>query len=93
MLATSATAYLRIRSRDVQSHREWMTRSYALIFAAVTLRLYMPLLDAVLGEYSGYALVAWLCWVPNLLVAEWMIRGPLRARREPPLRAISPSLR
>ena len=30
---------------NVQSHREWMTRSYALIFAAVTLRLYKQPLE------------------------------------------------
>ena len=22
----------------------------------------------------GYIVVAWLCWIPNLLVVEWMIR-------------------
>jgi uncharacterized membrane protein len=85
VLAASAIAFLRIRGGHVQSHREWMTRSYALIFGAVTLRLYLPFLDALLGERHGYALVAWLAWVPNLLVAEWLIRGPLRAHAEPPL--------
>lgn len=93
VLFTSATAYRHIRSGDVQSHREWMTRSFALIFAAVTLRLYTPFLGALLGEYNGYALVAWACWVPNLLVAEWMIRGPLRAPPEPPLGVTTVPLR
>jgi uncharacterized membrane protein len=85
VLFTSATAYLRIRAGNVQSHREWMTRSYSLIFAAVTLRVYAGPLELLFGEQYGYALTAWLCWVPNLLVAEWMIRGPLRERPEPPL--------
>ncbi|EBA15651.1 hypothetical protein RSK20926_15576 [Roseobacter sp. SK209-2-6] len=55
-------------------HQRWMLRSAALTFAAVTLRVYLPFLFATLGEESGYSLVAWACWVPNALVAEWLIR-------------------
>lgn len=83
-IATTAMAFKRILEGAVQSHREWMVRSYALILAAVTLRIYAPFLEAWLGEQDGYALVAWACWVPNLLVAEWLIRGSFRQRREPP---------
>jgi uncharacterized membrane protein len=42
VLLTTTVAFLRMRSGNVQSHREWMTRSYALVFSAVTLRLYVP---------------------------------------------------
>jgi len=84
VLLTTTLAYVRIRGGNVQSHREWMTRSYALIFAAVTLRLYAPFLEAAFGEYTGYAIVAWACWVPNILFAEWLIRARLRRRPEPP---------
>jgi hypothetical protein len=61
-----------------------MTRSYALIFAAVTLRIYLPFLATAFGEHDGYAIVAWACWVPNLLVAEWLIWSRLRRRPEAP---------
>jgi uncharacterized membrane protein len=84
VLLTTTLAYIRIRGGDVQSHREWMTRSYALIFAAVTLRIYLPFLEAAFGEHDGYAIVAWACWIPNLLVAEWLIRARLRRRPEAP---------
>src|SRR5438552_3763738 len=77
-------AFVRIRSGNVQSHREWMTRSYALVFAAVTLRLYAPFLEGAFGEYNGYAIVAWACWVPNLAVAEWLVRSKLRRSPEAP---------
>ncbi len=66
---------------EVAAHRRWMTRSFALTFAAVTLRVEIPLL-MVLG-YENYAqmspVLAWACWVPNLLLAEWIIRRAQRA--------------
>lgn len=91
VLTTSAAAYVRIREGRVQAHREWMTRNFALIFAAVTLRLYLPFLSAWLGEPDGYVLVAWLCWVPNLLVAEWIVRTRVRHAPEPPLPGGAPA--
>jgi hypothetical protein len=27
----------------------------------------------------AYVTVSWLCWVPNLLIAEWMVRARIRA--------------
>lgn len=66
------------RQGRIGEHQRWMIRSAALTFAAVTLRLYLPLLFATLGTETGYTLVAWLCWVPNLLLAEWFLRRPKR---------------
>ena len=93
LLLTTGMAFLKIKQGAVQEHREWMTRSFALILAAVTLRIYVPILEGVLGEHDGYAAVAWLCWIPNLLVAEWLIRGHLRNRRESnlPVAAVAPA--
>jgi uncharacterized membrane protein len=85
VLLTTTVAFMRIRSGDVQSHREWMTRSYALVFAAITLRLYLPLLEGAFGEHDGYAIVAWACWLPNLAFAEWLIRSRLRRHPEAPV--------
>jgi len=51
----------------------------ALTFAAVTLRLYLPVLGGTLGFETGYPIVAWLCWVPNLIVAEWILRRRARS--------------
>jgi uncharacterized membrane protein len=82
VLFASAMAFLAIKGRRLQEHREWMTRSFALVLAAVTLRIYLPFLEATLGEQDGYALVAWLCWLPNLVVAEWLIRSRLRRTPE-----------
>lgn len=52
-------------------HHRWMIRSFALTSAAITLRLWLPLgLLAGFDFLSVYVVIAWLCWVPNLLVAE-----------------------
>ena len=72
---TTALAYVRIRARNVPAHREWMIRSFALLFAAVTLRLWLPFFIVLYGGAftPAYQWVSWLCWVPNLLFAEWFI--------------------
>ena len=56
-------------------HRRWMIRSWALTLAAVTLRLYLPLVLAMdLPFLPWYRAISFLCWVPNLLVAEAWLR-------------------
>ncbi len=71
---TTLQAFLDIRKGNIPRHQKLMIFSYAACFAAVTLRLWLPLLImAHQGDFvPAYRLVAWLCWVPNLLVA-WML--------------------
>jgi uncharacterized membrane protein len=88
-LVTGWRAYRAIRRRDVASHQAWMIRNYALTYAGVTLRLWLMILlltplallpltgggfefDAAFA--NAYAAVPFLCWLPNLLFAEWLIR-------------------
>lgn len=77
-LVVTAVAVREIRAGRKAGHRRWMVRSYALTAAAVTLRIDLPLLMiATQGDWhTSYQVVSWLCWVPNLLVAElWLRRG------------------
>jgi len=57
----------------IDEHIHYMRRSYALAFAAVTLRLYIWLFT-VLGHgvdfKYNYVIIAFASWVPNLIVAE-----------------------
>jgi uncharacterized membrane protein len=70
-LYTGFRAYRAIRARDVVSHRRWMVRNFALAFAAVTLRLWLPAsIASGIPFEDAYPVIAWLCWVPNLLAAE-----------------------
>jgi uncharacterized membrane protein YozB (DUF420 family) len=75
-VAAPVVGWSRIRRGDVRAHREWMLRSYACIFGAVTLRIWLPILIiAHGGDFApAYRWVAWLSWVPNLIWAEWIIR-------------------
>lgn len=83
-LGTLVAGYFSIRQRHVVQHREWMLRSYALIFGAVTLRIWLPILIiAHQGEFDpAYRWVAWLSWVPNILWTEWRIRRGWRPAYE-----------
>jgi uncharacterized membrane protein len=62
-------------------HRQWMIRSFALTFGAVTLRVYMPVAQVGgIDPLMAYRAIAWLAWVPNLMLAELYLRS-LPARR------------
>ena len=76
-LSTSWLAYTSVRSRDFETHREWMLRSYAACCAAITLRFILPFeLAALQMDFNtAYQIVAWACWVPNMIVIEWYIRS------------------
>lgn len=70
--------------KDFVAHERWMIRSFALTFGAVTLRLYLPI--AIIqnhGEFplDAYRAIAWLAWVPNLIVAELFILTLRKPRR------------
>jgi uncharacterized membrane protein len=70
-LFTGLRAFLAIRRHDVATHRRWMVRNFALTFAAVTLRLYLPAsMAAGVAFELAYPVIAWLCWLPNVIVAE-----------------------
>ena len=68
-------AYRHIRNKELEEHRQWMIRNYALTFAGVMLRVWSPLSVGLGADFTtAYVIIAWACWVPNLLVAEWIIR-------------------
>jgi uncharacterized membrane protein len=44
-IVTTAAAFLTARNRQIQQHREWMVRSYAVTFTFIGTRLFSPLQD------------------------------------------------
>ncbi|MFE9079561.1 hypothetical protein COC58_22155 [Bacillus cereus] len=79
-LTSAYQALNRVKNKEIKEHRNWMIRNYSLTFGAVTLRIWLPLFIVLFGierfELS-YAIIAWLAWVPNLIVAELFIRKRL----------------
>jgi uncharacterized membrane protein len=82
-----AQAYRAIRRGQVQLHRVWMIRNYALTFAAVILRIWLGLGIVVLvlthnmhGPATStvvYVSAAWVSWVLPLVFVEWFINARL----------------
>ena len=80
-LYTTIGGYISIRQKDVITHQKMMIYSYAACFAAVTLRIWLPLLTIALdGFLPAYRIVAWLCWVPNILVAYFIINKQFKTK-------------
>jgi uncharacterized membrane protein YozB (DUF420 family) len=74
-LVTTGLAVKAIRRRDIDTHRDWMIRSYALTLAGLMLRIYNLLWFGAGYELPEFhPLNAWLCWVPNIIIAEAWIR-------------------
>jgi uncharacterized membrane protein len=72
---TTLKAYLHIKQGEIEKHQKMMVYSYAACFAAVTLRIWLPILTIIYGDFSkAYLVVAWLCWVPNLAVGYLITR-------------------
>ncbi|MEQ9309259.1 MAG: DUF2306 domain-containing protein [Balneolaceae bacterium] len=81
-LFTTSKALYHILKGNRELHRQWITRSMALTFAAITLRIWLPMgLMSGLDFNTVYPYIAWLCWVPNLLVAELFFVNTIKIRR------------
>lgn len=73
-VSSTLNAYRHVRAKRYRQHRNWMLRSYALTYGAVTLRLYLPASLLVgIPFSSAYPVIAWIAWVPNLAIVEWFI--------------------
>lgn len=74
-LSTTVFSFKAIRNGNVVLHEKLMIYSYAACFAAVTLRVWLPVLTSLLDGFTpAYRIVAWLCWVPNIIVAYCLAR-------------------
>ncbi|UZD23624.1 DUF2306 domain-containing protein [Algoriphagus halophytocola] len=75
-LFTTMMGWVTAKRLNFDAHEDWMIYSYAACFAAVTLRIWLPILITLhQGEFiPAYRMVAWLCWVPNMVVAFWLVR-------------------
>ena len=73
---TGYAGYYAVRKKFAL-HGAYMFRSYALTLSAITLRGYTYLLGVMalpVSHRDVYITTAWLSWVPNLILAEILIR-------------------
>jgi uncharacterized membrane protein YozB (DUF420 family) len=66
-------AWILIKNGKVDAHVNMMRRSYALAFAAVTLRFYIwlfTIFGSGVNFPHNYIIIAFLSWIPNLALAE-----------------------
>lgn len=76
-ILSTAISFYSILKRKIEIHGNWMLRSYALTLSAVTLRFYAYLFDVFnipIRPTETYILLTWMSWIPNLLIAEILIR-------------------
>lgn len=61
--------------KDIKAHRKYMIRSFALTLSAITLRAWKYIIVFIFEPrpMDVYQLVAWLGWIPNLIIAEIII--------------------
>lgn len=83
----TAMALIKAKQKNFKAHRKFMIRSYALTLSALTLRAWKYGITNTMSlpPMDVYRAVAWLGWVGNLLVAEYIIR---KSRKNKTKRAV-----
>jgi uncharacterized membrane protein len=93
MAASIVVGLAAILRRNVQAHRRWISRGYAIGLGAATQMLVLMVAGIVAGppnELTHDALMA-LSWVINLAVAEWAMRKRHTPRGRKLTRRATPS--
>jgi uncharacterized membrane protein len=72
---TTIMAIIKITQKNVIEHQKWMYRSFALSFAAVTLRILVPSMSFTNLFTEDFIIIstAWLSWIINLSFVEILI--------------------
>ena len=67
--------YIYAKNRNILLHKSFMLRSFALAFSAITLRFWKVIIVYLFepNPMDVYQIVAWLGWIPNLLIIEYYI--------------------
>lgn len=75
-IITTSMAWVSIRHRSIEQHREWMIRSYVVAFAFVTFRVFDRPLIAwnVAKDTEVWTMMAFACWAVPLLVTEPLLQ-------------------
>lgn len=74
-IAFTGYSIFAILRKDIQNHKNFMIRSYSLALSAITLRAWKWILVFLFHPrpMDVYKVVAWLGWVLNIIIAEYII--------------------
>jgi len=83
-IAFTAIALYKAVKKQFMAHRVFMIRSFALTLSAVSLRIWKVIIANFtdMAPMDRYRVIAWLGWVLNLLIAEWIIFRMKKLRNE-----------
>lgn len=67
--------FISIKNKQILQHKSYMLRSFALTFSAITLRFWKVILVYLFhpSPMDVYQIIAWLGWIPNILIVEYYI--------------------
>ena len=70
-------AFLSIKNKKIDLHKEWMIRSYVITFAFVSFRFVQDILTSLeIGTWKEVnVLMSWACWAIPLFITEVFIQG------------------
>ncbi|KAB1153657.1 DUF2306 domain-containing protein [Tenacibaculum aiptasiae] len=76
-LLAAVFAYIAIRNKNIEQHKEWMIRCYMVTLAFVVFRLAIDLLSyyEVTNEPDIVAISSWVSWTLPLCTTEFIIQG------------------
>ncbi|MCQ9641306.1 DUF2306 domain-containing protein [Chryseobacterium sp. WG14] len=68
-------AYQFAKQKKFKEHKQWMWRSFALTLSAITLRMWKVIIVYLFhpNPMDVYQIIAWLGWIPNILLIEYLI--------------------
>ena len=68
-------AYQLARQKRFKQHKQWMWRSFAFTLSAITLRMWKVIIVYLFhpNPMDVYQIIAWLGWIPNILIIEYLI--------------------
>ncbi len=74
LVSTSLAFYFAIKG-NITKHRLWIYRSVAITASAISLRIFLGVGIALfkLPFFTVYVPSAWLCWIINLMICEWLL--------------------
>jgi hypothetical protein len=72
--------FISIKNKNIPLHKAFMLRSFALTFSAITLRFWKVILVYLFhpAPMDLYQIIAWLGWIPNLLIVEYYLYNQLK---------------